>query len=69
MYLVYHAWKKLKQEVYNEGFELFIVVQVEILGYNKYWYEKLTQCLGAVKKINKTARIIMKRDSKIWMHR
>lgn len=36
--------------MYNEGLELFIVVQVEILGYNKYRCEKLTQCLGAVKK-------------------
>lgn len=34
MYLVYHTWKKLKQEMYNEGLELFVVVQVEILGYN-----------------------------------
>lgn len=50
MYLVYHAWKKLKPKTYNEEFELFVVVQLEILGYNKYSHGKSTQWLGAVKK-------------------
>lgn len=32
----------------NETFEWF-VMQVEILGYNKYWCEKPAQSFGAVK--------------------
>lgn len=33
----------------NEAFEWFVVMQVEILGYNKYWCEKSAQSFGAVK--------------------
>lgn len=33
----------------NETFEWFVVMQVEILGCNKYWCEKPAQSFGAVK--------------------
>lgn len=57
-----HEEKYSSYKYVVKAFDFSVVMQVEIMGYRKYYCEKLAQCSAAVKK--SYSRLIKKRDSK-----